>query len=327
MGTRVAPACRSAALALAAAALATATAGCSSIGDGSCDDCGAGDASSGGGGDGGGGGGEADAAAPLGPFSEPRLVGMSDPAALDADPTMPDDALELYFCSTRTGSAGVDIWVSRRESVEDDWGPPDPVPELNSADADQDPEISADGRTIYFNSNRAVTGAKGGFDLFVSTRTGRDGDWSPPDLVPELNSADSDMAAVTNQDQTVLILHRAIASGLDLYVSERESPDDHWGEPIRIDGIDTDAQEADPWLSADGHTLYFNSNRTGGSGDSDIYRTTRLATTTVLFAVPDELAEVNTEFHEANVALARGGRYLVMSSARSGDQELWEAER
>lgn len=325
MGTWVAPARRLAAIALGAAAAVSALPGCSAIGDGNCDDCAGADGAPAGG-DGGAGG--ADAAVPLGRFSEPRLIeALSDPASLDADPTMPDDGLELFFVSTRAPSVGVDIWVSRRDSVDDDWGPPDPVPELNSADADQDPEISFDGRTMFFNSNRAVTGAKGGFDLFVSTRDSRDGDWSEPELVPLLNSADSDMAAVMNQAQTTVVFHRLIGADLDLYVAQRSSADDDWGDPMRMSGLDTtDAQEADPWLSADGLTLYFNSNRTGGSGDSDIYRTTRL-TPTSLFAVPDELREVNSELHEANVALAGGGRILIMSSSRSGDHELWEATR
>jgi len=312
-------------LPLAAAVMACAS-GCSTIGDGNGDDARA----DGGGPEGGDGGdGQADAALPLGPFAEPQLIeALSDPAALDADPTMPDDGRELYFVSTRTGSAGVDIWVARRDSVAEDWGPAELVPELNSADADYDPEISPDGLTLLFNSTRVVEGAKGGFDIFVSTRSSRDADWSMPELVPALNSADSDMAAVMNEDQTVVVFHRSIAGDLDLYVSSREAPGDDWALPTRLDGIDTsDAQEADPWLSADGQTLYFNSNRTGGSGDSDIYRTTRLNTATVLFSIPDEVTEVNSEFHEANVALARGTRYLVMSSARSGDQELWEASR
>jgi OmpA-OmpF porin, OOP family len=314
------------ALALAAAVMACA-AGCSTIGDGKGDDARA-DGAPGGGGDGG--GSEADAAVPLGPFGEPRLLeALSDPAALDADPTMPDDARELYFVSSRTGSAGIDIWVSRRDSVDDEWGTAEPVPELNSADADQDPEISPDGLTLHFNSNRVVAGAKGGFDLFVSTRESRADDWSPPDLVLELNSAESDMAAVMNQEQTTIFFHRVDGTGgYDLYAAEREATSDDWSMPLPVSGINTvDFQEADPWLSADGLTLYFNSNRTGGSGDSDIYRTTRLNTATVLFAIPDEVPEVNTEFHEANVALARGSRYLVMSSARSGNQELWAASR
>jgi hypothetical protein len=299
--------------------------GCSAIGDGSCDDCGAradGAPSA----DGGGGG--ADAAIPLGPFSEPHLIEpLSDPLAGDADPSMTDDALELYFSSNRTGSAGTDIWLSERESVDDPWGDPHPVTALNSGDAELDPEVSFDGLTIYFNSTRVVEGTQGGFDLFYSTRLTRDDDWAPPHLVPNVNSADSDMGAVMNQAGTVLVLHRSGVHDLDLYIAERQSPEADWSMPTRIDGIDTDFQEADPWLSADGLTLYFNSNRTGGSGDSDIYRTSRLTTSSNLFALPDELDEVNSELHEANVALARGGRYLVMSSGRSGDHELWEASR
>ena len=308
-------------------ALAMAAAGCSAIGNGNCDDCGARADGAPGGGDGGVDNG-ADAAVPLGPFSEPHLISkLSDPLAGDADPSMPDDALELYFSSNRTGSAGTDIWLSERESVDDDWGDPHLVTELNSADSELDPEVSFDGLTIYFNSTRVVEGTQGGFDLFFSTRLTRDDDWSPPHLVANLNSAESDMGAVMDAAETAMVFHRTGAHNLDLYLTTRSNPDDDWQAPTRLDGLDTDAQEADAWLSADGLTLYFNSNRTGGSGDSDIYRTSRLTATTVLFALPDELGEINSENHEANVALARGGRYLVMSSARSGDHELWEASR
>ena len=321
MGTWVAPDCRLTARALSCALVAAIASGCSTIGDGSGDRADGAPAAA-----------DAvpvqpDAEVPLGPFSEPRLIAaLSDVMAGDADPSMTDDALELFFSSNRAGSAGTDIWVSERDTIEDDWGEPRLVAELNSADAELDPEVSFDGLTIYFNSTRVVEGAQGGFDLYVSTRGTRDGDWSPPDLIPNVNSALSDMGAVMDREQTTLLLHRNGPADLDLYIAGRETPDDDWDTPALL-SIDSDAQEADPWLSADGLTLYFNSNRTGGSGDSDIYRTTRQGTGTILFADPDELAEVNTEFHEANVALARGGRYLVMSSARSGDQELWEASR
>jgi hypothetical protein len=312
--------------ALAALALALAVPGCSAIGDGDCEDCRAADGAPGGA-DGSPGTG-ADAVAPLGPFSEPHLItALSDPAAGDADPSMTDDALELYFSSSRAGSAGTDIWLSERDSADAEWGDPHLVGELNSGDSELDPEVSFDGLTIYFNSTRAVEGAQGGFDLFYSTRLTRDDPWSPPQLVPGVNSAESDMGAVMDAAQTTLVFHRTGVHSLDLFLSTRDSPDADWELPSRLDGLDTDDQEADAWLSADGLTLYFNSNRAGGSGDSDIYRTSRLTASTVLFALPDELAEVNSPMHEANVALARGGRYLVMSSARSGDHELWEASR
>lgn len=322
MGTWVAPACRLAANALSCALVTAMTSGCSTIGDGNGDRA---DGAPTGGVDAG--GDPADAAVPLGPFSEPRLIAaLSDPMYSDADPSMPDDGLELFFSSNRPGSAGTDIWVSERESIDDDWGAPQLVAALNSADAELDPEVSFDGLTICFNSTRAVEGAQGAFDLFVSTRGSRDGDWSPPDLIPQLNSAASDMGAVMDRVQTTLLFHRSGPSDLDLYMARRSSADDAWDPPTSL-SIDTGAQEADAWLSADGLTLYFNSNRIGGTGDSDIYWTTRRDRDTTLFAEPEELDEVNSEFHEANVALARGGRYLVMSSARSGEHELWEASR
>ena len=313
-------------MALAALAIALLIAGCSAIGNGNGDDSAGGDAAPGGG-DGSPVPG-ADAAVPLGPFSEPHLImGLSDPAATDADPSMTDDALELYFSSNRAGSAGTDIWLSKRDSTDADWGEAHLVNELNTADNELDPEVSFDGLTIYFNSTNPVAGAQGAFDLFYSTRLTRDDPWSPPHLVPNVNSAESDMGAVMDAAQTTLVFHRTGAHSLDLYMSTRGAPDADWQTPSRLDGLDTDDQEADAWLSADGLTLYFNSNRMGGSGDSDIYRTSRLTASTMLFALPDELAEVNSPMHEANVALALGGRYLIMSSLRSGDHELWEASR
>lgn len=315
--------------------LLAALAGCSSIGGSDNDDCPDGDCGTDGQASGdaspsnpGPDGGDPNApdAAPLGPFSDPEPIAALAHVGSDADPTLTADGLEMFFMTDR-GGAGIDIWTSKRESVDDPWGDPDPVPKLNSADADYDPEISFDGLTIFLNSNRVVTGAKGGFDLFVATRTTRDAGWTTPKLVPELNSAEHDIGAVMDASQKILVFHRGTATGYDLYASTRDSVDDSWGDPMPLTGLNTtDYQEADAWLSPDGLTMYFNSNRPEGTGDSDIWRTTRL-TRTSLWTVPEEVAEVNSEFHEANAALSLGERYIMLSTSRSGDVELYEASR
>jgi hypothetical protein len=260
----------------------------------------------------------------LGDFAEPAIIEpISDPNTSEADPSVTGDGLELYFSSSRTGNT--DIYVTRRDSLSDPWDPPDLVEELSSADADLDPEVSADGLTIWINSTRAVAGAKGGYDLFVATRDSRDDVWPTPQLEPILNSADSDMGAVMNQAQTILIFHRDTGM-LDLYQSTRSSREADWGTPIALDGLNTGDQEADAWLSPNGLTLYFNSNRASGTGSSDIYVTTRLSTGS-LFTLPEEVVELNTSLHEANVALSADQRRAFISSARSGDQEIYEASR
>src|SRR5262245_38091297 len=63
-------------------------------------------------------------------YPTPTPVGsLSDPAD-DEDPSFTGDVLELYFSSTRAGTA--DIWVSRRTSRTDLWGLPARVSELSS---------------------------------------------------------------------------------------------------------------------------------------------------------------------------------------------------
>src|SRR4051794_7754598 len=82
----------------------------------------------------GGGGGGGDAARLLPPrFSPPAPVAaLSDPAAIDEDPTFTADVLELYFMSTRAGNR--DIWTARRTTAADPWPAPTRVGELDSGD-------------------------------------------------------------------------------------------------------------------------------------------------------------------------------------------------
>jgi hypothetical protein len=57
-------------------------------------------------------------------FDEPTNLGPTvNSSAADAVPTISGDGLELYFTSDRPGGqGGNDIWVSKRATIEDDWG-------------------------------------------------------------------------------------------------------------------------------------------------------------------------------------------------------------
>src|SRR3989449_4160539 len=78
------------------------------------------------------------------------------------------------------GLGDLDIWVSQRASVNDPWGPPQPLgPNVNSNAADLAPGLSPDGHRMYFGSLRA--GGCGGSDLYVSHRHDAKDDfgWEP----------------------------------------------------------------------------------------------------------------------------------------------------
>jgi len=99
---------------------------------------------------------------------------LSVPGANDASPTVRTDGREIYFWSFGPGRPGAlgggDLFVSTRRSVHDPWSPPEMlgVP-LNTTFGEIGPELSVDGRTLVFVSNRP--GGFGAFDLWMSIRT------------------------------------------------------------------------------------------------------------------------------------------------------------
>jgi hypothetical protein len=98
----------------------------------------------------------------------------------DEQPAIRRDGLEMFFTSNRdqpgTGclgpgaATGSDIFVTRRASTSDPWGPPDNLEgPVNTAGAEARPALSFDGTSLYFYSD--APGGSGSTDLFVSTRT------------------------------------------------------------------------------------------------------------------------------------------------------------
>ena len=93
--------------------------------------------------------------------------------ANDQHVTIRKDGKELFFSSNRTGSLGsFDIYRSTRRSAHEPWSAPVGVVALNTVANDQQPSLSADGRTVIFTSSRA--GTLGGNDLWISTRSPSD---------------------------------------------------------------------------------------------------------------------------------------------------------
>lgn len=84
----------------------------------------------------------------------------------------------LYFASARrAGVGGLDLWAAR-DLGDGRFAPAEPFGgALNTPASESDPELSPDGRTLLFWSDRA--GGTGSADLYASRR-GADGAWSPP---------------------------------------------------------------------------------------------------------------------------------------------------
>lgn len=97
-------------------------------------------------------------------------------------------------------------------------------------------------------------------------------DWSAPaNLGSTVNSAAQDIEVSISKDGLSLYIASNRSGTFDLWVSQRATVDDPWGAPQDLGSINTPAREQAPFLSLDGHRLYFFSDRPGGFGGTDLY--------------------------------------------------------
>lgn len=99
---------------------------------------------------------------------------------------------EFYFTSLagsgRNGYQGLNLYYTERIPGSKNWKTPIPMDDVNSQFNDRMPAISPDGKILVFSSDRP--GGWGGFDLWVSFRSGRGEKWSEPiNVGKEINSS------------------------------------------------------------------------------------------------------------------------------------------
>lgn len=99
-------------------------------------------------------------------FGSPALVTELNSAAFDGFVDVHPDGLDIFFESNRTGVNTV--YTAQRGAIDATFSMPTEVSELASPANTGDPELSRDGTTIVFSSQRA--GGAGAFDVWIMTR-------------------------------------------------------------------------------------------------------------------------------------------------------------
>lgn len=185
---------------------------------------------------------------------------------------------------------------------------------INSPDGwESQPTLSADGRTLYFATQRENTR---GMDIFQSTR-GKDGNWGPAVPVPGINTEGDEKAPFMHTDSRTLYFaakpyaenpslgHRG-AGGYDIFYS-RMNDDGTWSAPKNIGHpINTDQDEHGLIVSTDGRTAYFASNRFKGAGGLDVYSFNMPEE-----ARPDDILVVKGEVRDDNGELVRDAQVEI----------------
>ncbi len=149
------------------------------------------------------------------------------------------------------------------------------------------PYISADGKSIYFISDRS-----GEFCLWV-TRL-RDSLWLSPVNLSEIVGIREieGPVSVSPDEYRIFFSCRTDRGDLDIYYVEKIGVE--WSIPHPLP-VNTDADEWCPSLSVDGRTLYFASNRKGSAGGYDIWVTHFMDTA---WTKPENLKSINTVHDE-----------------------------
>jgi hypothetical protein len=207
---------------------------------------------------------------------------------------------------------------------------PQKLASLTGAGDDRDPWISTDQLTLYFTSNR-----NGISEIFRASRTSPTLAFGPPVRLVNLtvSQKDQERAALTGDEKTLVLSSNRPANGkFQIFVSLRPDTTTEFGSPNQ-DHLATvnaaNADSSDPFLSADGRTLYFTQNG-GGPAHPRIMVATRFEPDTD-FATPFELGGINLSgTNTADPALALDERVIVFSSDRDGGRgslDLWYATR
>ncbi len=239
------------------------------------------------------------------------------------------DGLEMYIDSSRAGGqGGSDVYVLRRASTEEDWGAPENLGALvNSVKYDELPSISADGLTLYFQSDRDYTWP----DIYMTTRSDRNTPWGPAvNLGPAVNrpGAGDCMGSISADNlEFYFTSYRSGGYGRsDVYVSRRATPADPWDLAVNLGPtVNSGTEDQWPCLSPDGLLLFFSDwhqwgdpPRPGGYGGSDIWMSRR-ASLSDPWEVPVNLGpRVNTSSNESIPRISPDGRTLYFWSDRSG---------
>ncbi len=170
-----------------------------------------------------------------------------------------------------------DIWVS--DLIDSAWSEPrnlndvSGAPPVNTSFFDHCLSVSADGNQAFWTSTRP--GGFGGNDLWTSRRI--NGKWTPAqNLGSTINGPESEHHSIPTPDGSALYITSDRPGGFgadDIYITTRDA-DGQWGRlanagpPVNGPGND----RCGSW-TPDGKIFLFDSDRAGGFGSKDLWRT------------------------------------------------------
>lgn len=216
-------------------------------------------------------------------------------------------------CSGRDISLGAGRVQSQPGTTElSGYEAPQAIAGLGDEDAkDDDPVLTADLLTLYFNSKR--DGGEGQEDIWFAERASPSAPFSAPMPERALNSRERETGIALSSDGLSLWFssdRKGGAGGLDVYLATRVRLDDSWS----IARLPELCSEGDDLVSsvADGERSLFLARRDDGDDDYDLYvarRTDRARS----FAAPEPIDALNSAGEESDAVWLEGQGGLVFT--------------
>jgi outer membrane protein OmpA-like peptidoglycan-associated protein len=215
------------------------------------------------------------------------------------------DGRTLVFtaCDRRDGYGSCDLYISYKYG--DDWTKPKNLgATINTFNWESQPSLSADGRALYFVSDRQ--GGLGGYDIWVSF-LGKNNQWSAAQNAGKVINSVYDEASpfVYANGRTLIFASQGHDNfgGYDLFVSD--SVTNAWSKPENLGyPINTSDNQVALSVTANGYYGYysFDIKRIGNQRTSKIYR----------FVLPEQLRRhlVPTNYLKGTVTDARTNKPL-----------------
>lgn len=191
---------------------------------------------------------------------------------------------------------------------------------VNSSFPDYSPVLSLDESTIIFTSRReGSTGGKkdtdGKYfeDIYIAYYSTDKKSWvNMRKIGANINSSGHEASISMSLDGTQLFIYKDDNGDGNIYVSYFKNDD--WTAPEKLNStVNSKSWETHACLSPDGNTLYFVSNKPGGYGGRDIWRSEKLASGKWSEAV-NVGPKINTEYDEESPFMLPDGVTLYFSS-------------
>ncbi len=226
-----------------------------------------------------------------------------------------------------TSSYNQDIWVAQtRNSFLDQVSHPNsPLNNAfpNSLCALYNNEQSA----IIINQFPSEGGIQPGFSVCHKNKADN---WSDPQPIT-IQGIDNNIApevslAVAEEGEAIILSldHRDAYGGNDLFVAFRTG-EHSFGKPIHLGAaVNSQSHEKAPFLSSDGRTMFFSSNRQNVMGGYDLFMVYRLDDSWTHWTSPKRfLSPINTSSNEGFPCFNRTSGYLYFSSDRNGSSDIF----